>query len=345
MPIPVVCPGCSARLGAPEPTAGKTIRCPRCKAPIAVPEVLDGIEEPAPVQVAPRKPPVRAAAPDDEDDDRPRKRSRPAYDEDEDDEDRPRRKRGRRRAAAGPPVGLLVGGGLAALLVLGGVGFGVYWFSLRAKPAAPGEPGAAAPGAPGGVAKAAVPGGWTEYAPPNAGFKAYYPAAPKNMTRAATPPAGFTRPYTYDYGCQTPTLQVVVKVHVFSETMPVPDREAFLTTALTAGVRKELFKEVSTGKAWVGGKEATEVVHEVDLTALFGGGVRPKGPDGKEAPAKVVGVLRHCFVGNRAYAFSVVAPGARPADAELRGFFDNIEFVPVTDPPSGKPAPKPPTPR
>ena len=38
MPITVTCPNCSAKMKAPDTTAGKKIKCPKCQAAITVPE-------------------------------------------------------------------------------------------------------------------------------------------------------------------------------------------------------------------------------------------------------------------------------------------------------------------
>jgi hypothetical protein len=37
MPLSLSCPGCAARLKAPDAAAGRTLRCPRCQAAIPVP--------------------------------------------------------------------------------------------------------------------------------------------------------------------------------------------------------------------------------------------------------------------------------------------------------------------
>ncbi|HEY3787661.1 MAG TPA: DUF1559 domain-containing protein, partial [Urbifossiella sp.] len=151
MPISVTCPGCEARLNAPDAAAGKTVKCPKCKAAIQVPAAADSpfevVDEPEP---APKKAvPVAAKAPakkkmdieldDDEEDDKPRAKKKPRHDdgEDEDDDDRPRKKKGKgkgkKKAQSGmSPVvlGAIVGG----VLLLAGGGFGIYWFAIREKP-------------------------------------------------------------------------------------------------------------------------------------------------------------------------------------------------------------------
>ncbi len=114
MPIPVQCPGCSAKLNAPDAAAGKKVKCPKCGAAITIPApapAFEVVEEPeAPAEPPPAKQPVRAetepeVAPpkrakrteddrdEEADEDAPRKRKR--QDEDDDTEDAPRKKKRR----------------------------------------------------------------------------------------------------------------------------------------------------------------------------------------------------------------------------------------------------------
>ncbi|HEY1188861.1 MAG TPA: hypothetical protein VGE74_14495 [Gemmata sp.] len=112
MPL-VVCPGCSAKLNAPENAAGKKVRCPKCQTVVPVPAPVAELEvpelEPLPIEPDPPEPMRPAKAPpqpvrnaDDEDgDDRPRKRRREERDDDRpgkrrpddetEDDDRPRK--------------------------------------------------------------------------------------------------------------------------------------------------------------------------------------------------------------------------------------------------------------
>lgn len=107
MPIAVQCPGCNAKLNAPDAAAGKRLKCPKCAGAITVPalapapapsfEVVDETEPPPapPAVEKPRRaepddeaPPPRSkrAEPDDEDDEAPRNKQRRDDDEDADDE-------------------------------------------------------------------------------------------------------------------------------------------------------------------------------------------------------------------------------------------------------------------
>ena len=104
MPIPVACPGCSARLNAPDVAAGKRVKCPKCQTLIPVPAASDEeVDEPT------ARPSARRPR-DEGDDDRPRRRPR---DDEDDADDRPRPKRRRKPAASGGvPVWAYVVGGL-----------------------------------------------------------------------------------------------------------------------------------------------------------------------------------------------------------------------------------------
>ncbi|VTR91271.1 unnamed protein product [Gemmata massiliana] len=182
--IVVDCPGCPAKLSAPETAAGKQIRCPKCGAVATVPalvqaeevSVVDGTLAPPPPKPRPKPVPVD----DDEDSERPRTRARRAEDDDEEDE-RPRKKkrrraaddddddpppRKRRRKSGGVSAGIIVLAVVGGLLLVCGIGFGIYALtgknSLFAK-------------------KTPVPAGWKEFSYPQDGFKAYFPSEPTTM--------------------------------------------------------------------------------------------------------------------------------------------------------------------
>jgi hypothetical protein len=104
MPISVVCPGCSAKLNAPDAAAGKKVKCPKCQGAIVVPAAAAQFEvvedEPAPpakkpVAAAPARPRVKAEVEADgkEEDARPRKKPvKAAADEDDEEDEKPRKK-------------------------------------------------------------------------------------------------------------------------------------------------------------------------------------------------------------------------------------------------------------
>jgi hypothetical protein len=148
MPVPLSCPGCGARLTAPESAAGQSVTCPKCQTAIAVPaadyEVVDAPPPARPVRAVPARPvaarPVdeddsrrfkrRRVDGDDDEDDRPRKKpARAAYDDEDDDEgDYAPRKKPRKNkgvpvwvfAAIGGGVLFLIAAAVGGYLLLGG---------------------------------------------------------------------------------------------------------------------------------------------------------------------------------------------------------------------------------
>jgi hypothetical protein len=117
------CPECDAtlKLAAPPPE-GKRVKCPKCEA-VFVPEAVEERRVSADRPVAPARP-----------------RSRPAYDDDDDrDDDRPRRPRRKKQGVNGVLIGLLVGGGVLALLLVVCAGAGVLLY-FRAGPGTQAKP-------------------------------------------------------------------------------------------------------------------------------------------------------------------------------------------------------------
>jgi hypothetical protein len=113
MPIAVTCPGCSARMKAPDAAAGKKVKCPKCQGAITVPgsaqfEVVDEPSAPAKhpgfgggpkpaIEAAPEvleeeKPRPKTRAEDDDEGEKPRKKSKAAVEEDDENE-KPRKRR------------------------------------------------------------------------------------------------------------------------------------------------------------------------------------------------------------------------------------------------------------
>src|SRR5262245_11870534 len=179
MPIVVTCPTCATRLSAPDAATGKYVQCPKpgCGTLVSVPAVVEGevAEPPRP------KPRPRWESADDEDD-RPRTRRR--WDDDEDDYEFDRRRRRRQGGGAGKAlavVGIVIGG----LVLLGGVGYGVY--ALASKKEGSGSD-SAEKGAPSGLpwggsgsglnTLGKIPPGWQQFSYPKDGFRAYLPGEP-----------------------------------------------------------------------------------------------------------------------------------------------------------------------
>jgi hypothetical protein len=190
MSFTTACPNCDARLQAPDTVEGKRVKCKKCgDAFVARP--LD--DDPPPRSAAKSRPrrdeededrprrsttAARRSNDDDyEDDDRPRRRSR------DDDEDEPRRPRKKgRKKAAGPPVLLFVLLGVGALVLLGAIAFGAYWFlsgdTPKDNPVARGGAAAGGPGGPVGGGGGAV-AGWVDFAEPAGRFRVKMPQRPR----------------------------------------------------------------------------------------------------------------------------------------------------------------------
>ncbi|MBA4066707.1 MAG: hypothetical protein C0501_23975 [Isosphaera sp.] len=114
MPILVVCPGCGAKMNAPDSAAGRKVRCPKpdCKSVVTVPAVAPAAPPPpAPAERDPdpfsglggddARPRGRSRRDDDDRDDRPRGRrdeddDRPRSRRRDDEDDRPRGRRDER---------------------------------------------------------------------------------------------------------------------------------------------------------------------------------------------------------------------------------------------------------
>ncbi len=102
----IQCPACSARMNAPDTAIGKRIKCPKCAKAFFVeePEADDGFEV---IEEAVRtKPKSRAVVvvDDDDDEEMPKKKARKV----------------KKKPTEGKPVGLWIGAGVVALLLIGG---------------------------------------------------------------------------------------------------------------------------------------------------------------------------------------------------------------------------------
>jgi len=280
MPIVVVCPGCRAKLNAPDSAAGKQVRCPKpgCGALAPVPALLAAAEvaeeDDAP---APRSAPKsRRSERDDDDDDRPRKKSRRDDDDDDDDrprskrrrdaddDDRPRRRsqneddappRRRPRKAGGGGAGKVIAIVLVGLVVLGGVGFGIYRMI--------------------GGGKAPLPPGWKEYTYKDDNFKAAFPKEPQVGRDPFGELGGFGADFgggaasatTYTCGNFSEPLQIRVQVLRYKSGIPSQVRSRFAEARNNDGV--EAKANIKTVR-WLG-VSATEasmpgVVNRIALT-------------------------------------------------------------------------------
>ena len=237
--IVVDCPGCPAKLSAPETAAGKQIRCPKCGAVATVPALVQAEEVPVvdgtlapPPKLRPKPVPVdddedderprargRRAEDDDEEDERPRKktRRRAADDDDDDDDDPPPRKR--RRKSGGVSAGIIVLAVVGGLLLVCGIGFGIYALTGKNSPFAKRTP---------------VPAGWKEFSYPQDRFKAYFPSEPTTMGMnmqfgpggGEIPQMESMRTYTTDGFGGKDRVSITVQVMRFRSSLPRVARDA-----------------------------------------------------------------------------------------------------------------------
>lgn len=315
MPITVRCPDCSAKLNAPDDAVGKTIRCPRCGSTTTVPVPADAPPPPAEILDDPPPPPRKPARP-----------TRPAADDD--DFDAPPRKSGsnKGRVAALVAVGVLL---------LGGVGFAVYWFGRVEKEQdrveqKGGEVAAAIPGVKGGgltPGRRAIATRWNGVVSNNFGFQVqlpwhdrpsespYYGPLPKVVERATEATAdSYSGTVRYGFALYAARFR----------PGSLPDqREKAEGEFFTAAVL------LPKGSAWSAPKAVT-----------WGG--RPANE--QTAPGTSYGgtgrtVARHLHTETGIYV-GVVRDGGELAAAEVAYFFDSFALGPMTNPPApGKPPP------
>jgi len=313
MPIVVACPKCSTKLSAPDDAAGKQVKCPKagCGAIADVPAFVAAEEvEVVDADPAPRPKPVRAAEADDEDDrprgrrrgddddaDRPRKKRRRDDDDDDYEFDHPRRRR--RRKSGGRSAGVIVAVVLGGLVLLGGIGFGVYYLVAK-------------------VNKTAPPPGWKEFAYKNDNFKAYFPKEPRVLSQDVDGVGGrrgggafpgldggavdsFT---TYTCGDFNDPVHIQMQVVRFRSGVPSSVRDEMagglrdlqgLPGAAGAGFE-------SRSVRWLGEK-ATEITTPM-------------------------GVMRIALTDKAVYWAVISGPnGSRAKPDEEKGFFDNFELI------------------
>ncbi len=311
MPIIVACPKCATRLSAPDNAAGKQLRCPKpgCGAiadvptflPVETIEVIDATSAP------PRPKPKPIPAVEDDDDDRLRRRAR--RDGEDDDRARSKRKRSRddddyefdrrrrkRRAKSGTSAGVVVAIVFGSLVVLGGLGYGIY--ALVSK---------------GGLfaKKTAPPNGWKQFSYEKDGFKAYFPDEPSVTSvdgfgpgfgglnaLGANMPSSFSMYLPRDLFAPVHATAFVVR---YSKPLPASERRTVRDSLLKNRDRE--FGEVRDIKSvrWLG-VNADEV----------------------STPRNVA---RIALVGNTLYVAEIGANNGRATSAEENGFFDNFELL------------------
>lgn len=311
MPIVVTCPKCPTKLSAPDSAAGKAVRCPKCGAAAPVPLYIPAEEVPvieatvAPPKAKPK--PVVADAGDD--DDRPRKKARRDEEDaddaaprkkkkkryDDDDDDPPRRKR--RNAGGGGSGGVIAVVVIVGLLVLGGVGVGVYFLTGKGSVFAKKTP---------------VPAGWQQFSYPNDGFKAYFPSEPTKIGMDLQPgfgaggplPGGIDIPQMESMHAYTTggfggkdRLTVTVEVVRFRDKLPRSARDSL------GGQAGGRFGGGQTQQVRWLGESATEVA--------FGGSL-----------------TRAVYVDKAMIVVMITGPnGGRAKPEEEAAFFDNFELT------------------
>ena len=313
MPIIVPCPRCATRLSAPDDAAGKMVKCPKpgCGAIAEVPALLP-VEEVPVVEASlasTRKPMPRRAEDDDpprpnprhdDDDDRPRSHRRPRReDEDDLDFDQPRRRRGK----SGPNAGVIVAVVLGGLVLLGGLGYGIY--ALVGGKKSSGD----------AARKAPPPSGWKQYSYEKDNFRAYFPQEPTADSAAgfapfgalgfpgATVPESFTiyMPQKIDFNTPRP----VVLTFVLRYTSPP-------TPAERQRMRDALLKNRNRGPR--------EIKRDVRT-------VRWLGVDAEEVTSELARGRIAC-VGTTLYVAEIASSaGGRVTAEEENGFFDNFELL------------------
>jgi hypothetical protein len=350
MPILVTCPGCSAKLNAPDSAAGKKVRCPKSgcgtlipvPAPAAAPaqaarpapppappsSPFEFNDDPPPRKAAkaatvdededddrprrkrrddeddddrdrddrPRKKGARAERDDDDADDRPRKKRRDRDEDDEDDRDRRKRRGGyAKRRKKGTSAGVIVAVVIGIIVVLGGVGYGIYAMM--------------------GGSKTAPPEGWKEFTYKDDGFKAYFPKEPKvhrdSMDGMGIPGMGgnpigpgvnFSMESMATYSCGDFNDPITINVMVVRYKGKLPpeftDKIEEGLEKFGAAEMKQMGLEVKTVK-WLGVK-ATELSTPENVT-------------------------RMAYTDSGMYSATLMAKGRkRPPDKDVAGFFDNF---------------------
>jgi hypothetical protein len=330
MPINVVCPGCGARLNAPDSAAGKRVKCPRpgCGSLIEVAALTPAFEvvedAPAPARKkavarelddedeAPKKPARGAAEDEDGEERRARKKKRRDEDEDEDEDDRPTRKRKKAKKSGGAFPLVVAGVVLVALLVAGGVGYGVYALALKKNDDTAGTGGGGTGGGGiGGLFRAPVPAGWVEHTSERDKFKAYFPKKPEVHANLSLDKFKGARPKSvngYAIGSPSDDLMVMLSVAELNPGTSQADRDA-----LADGFNK-------TWRAGVGSQEGTATWAGRPAKQFV---IEKKNPKGPSSGA----VVRQMSTDTHMYGVVIVSKTWPVPPAVLDGFFDNFELL------------------
>jgi hypothetical protein len=289
MPILVVCQTCNAKLNAPDAAAGKGVRCPKagCGAVVPVPAVVTAemVEEPAkPVKATvinddEETRPRKRRCDDDEDDDRPRSKRRR-----DDDDDRPRKK----FRKSGMGTGVIVAIVLGSILVLGGIGYGIYALVSGSGPKSP------------------PPAGWKEYTYKEANFKAYFPSQPAIQDLSGM---------FGGMGADIPSLQSGKLYHCIDSTKNAAQVEVIVikfTRKLSSSDRSRARADFRNGEG-KGGETHS---------------VRWLGESADEVTNPRGGTTRFVIIGDTMFVAKIMSTAGRRVDEAVeKGFFDNIQLL------------------
>lgn len=358
MPIAVVCPGCSAKLNAPDGAAGKRVKCPKpgCGTAITIPapaaefEVVED-EPPAPpkkpapapapkpkkpvVEVdedeeeeeAPKKPAKKPArAVEDEDDEKPKKKAkaRAAEDDEDDEDDRPTKKKKKQKGGLSPAlIGAIAVGGV---LLLGGVGYGIYALAFQKKeetakpnptpnpnpqPPGPVGPNPPQPPVPPGPnppvpSKASIPADWVDFHSAQDKFKLKMPKQP------APEANGNGRVYQ----AQSDSQLWVVGVNVL-EFAGVQLNDEFLRQ-----LDDKAFESYKQGKRFTQPERKLVQYLGRQVTEMTGGAGFYPGADGKPLALKLT--ARSLIHNGKVYVILVIGP----AEGSIHDLvFDSLELA------------------
>lgn len=349
MPILVACPGCSARLNAPDAAAGKRVKCPKCQALIPVPAATPAFEEVE--DEAPAKPSARRPRGEEQDDDRPHRRPR----DDRDDDDRPRKRRKPPARSGGVPAAVWValGLGLVAAAGVGGwLAFGRKDGEVRPLDAAAPKPGDGALGVDPVQRKELKPGekveggravglptvepgpdGWAKVDDPAHGVKVELPGRAFSVAMAANDKkVAADRGYNKaEWSATMDRATGKAEVLMFRRTTPDPYPsdpaglwDAFDKTQLRSA-RLNTTKE-TVAPATLAGRPAAEVRYRDTTFKERAGGDGGVFKDDDDIPDHTV--IRVTSDGRWLYVVRLTFHQRKPDDAVLKRVFESVKISP-----------------
>ena len=267
---------------------------------------------------------------DDEEEDRPRRKRR-RDDDEEDEDDRPKKKK-KKKSGGIPPVAI-VGIVVGALVVMGGVGYGIYAlaFSDNDSKTSSGSGGSGGTGGTTntfgtGRGKAARPEGWVKFESADGGFKGYFPEI---LTEQKLP----DQPYQKLYLCDKPSIKTGCLVSVITPKVK-PNRNMEKAPDLLAiAINSSGFKELSHKEAMLAGFPALEYVCEVPAQPVNSNSPpkknSPKSNPSDNTSSKNTGraVYRLTITDDVIVMVVIMSESGMPKTEYVDGFFDNFELL------------------